>query len=99
MKQPAQISEQLCASMRRVLKEARLEAQLSLNELSKRAGLNRMAISFIEKGERVPSLDTFFRIAAALGIAPAALLEAAQGQLPKTDWKKLAQSLEESRRK
>ena len=85
--------------MRKVLKDARLEAQLSLNELSKRAGLNRMAISFIEKGERVPSLDTFFRIAAALGIAPAALLELAQRELPKTDWKKLAQSLKEARDK
>ena len=99
MKQPAQISEQLCASMRRVLKEARLEAQLSLNELSKRAGLNRMAISFIEKGERVPSLDTFFRIAAALGIAPASLLEMAQQGIPKTDWKKLGVSLAEQRNK
>ena len=96
MKQPALISEQLCAALREVLKDARLEAGLSLNELSKRAGLNRMAVTFVERGERIPNLDTFFRIAAALGKEPVALLDAAQKKLPKTNWKALGQAVAEA---
>lgn len=70
--------DQLNTDLRALLKAKREAAGLSLNELSKRAGLNRMAVSFIERGLRVPSINTYARIAAALGVAPSELLEEAE---------------------
>lgn len=93
MKQPGPISQQICAGLSRVLRDARVESGLSLNELSKRVGLNRMAISFIEREQRVPTMETFVRIAAGLGIAPSALLEMAEAKVGKVNWKKLASDL------
>lgn len=69
---------QLCEDLRTLITERRQALGLSLNELSKRAGLNRMAISFIERGLRVPSINTYARIAAALDVAPSQLLALAE---------------------
>ena len=52
----------------RLLKEERLRQKLSLNILSVRAGLNRQTVSFIEREERTPTVDTLLRLTAALGI-------------------------------
>jgi transcriptional regulator with XRE-family HTH domain len=95
VKQPALISSQICEALRHVLKEARESAGLSLNELSKRAGLQRQAVTFIERGDRIPNMETFVRIAAALGIKPAVLLTKAEEQAGETDWTKLAKQLEQ----
>jgi transcriptional regulator with XRE-family HTH domain len=93
VKQPALVSDQICTALRQVLKDAREEAGLSLNELSKRAGLNRMAITFIERGDRIPTMETFVMIAAGLGCEPASLLGQAQELAGNTDWKKLGKQL------
>jgi transcriptional regulator with XRE-family HTH domain len=79
--------DQLCEDLRTLITERRQALGLSLNELSKRAGLNRMAISFIERGLRVPSISTYARIAAALGIAPSELL--ARAESSGKEWRKL----------
>jgi len=50
-----------------ILLETRKEARLTQAELAKRIGANRAYISQIEKGITVPSVATFYRIAAALG--------------------------------
>jgi len=50
-----------------VLLEARKEARLTQIELAKRIGTDKSYISRIEKGVTVPSVATFYRIAAALG--------------------------------
>ena len=77
-----------------MLKESREAASLSLNELAKRAGLNRMAITFIERGERVPTLDTVARIAAALSIPPSELLAKAEEKVESIDWPALGKLIE-----
>lgn len=57
------------------MRAARLRAGLSQVALSEATGLDRAAISFLERAERSPDLSTLVRISAALGVAPVALLE------------------------
>jgi len=57
------------------LRELRLSAGLSQEELASRAGLDRTYISSCERGRRNLSLTSIFRIALGLKIAPAELLK------------------------
>lgn len=57
------------------MRAARLHARLSQVALSEATGLDRAAISFLERAERSPDLSTLIRIAGALGVTPAALLD------------------------
>lgn len=57
-----------------VLKRKRIERVLSVRELAKMAGINHDAILQIERGERQPQPRTIRKLAAALDVAPAALL-------------------------
>ena len=51
-----------------ILHDVRKEARLTQAELAKRIGADKSYISRIEKGITVPSVATFYRIAAALGL-------------------------------
>ena len=47
--------------------------------LAERAGLSQQSVSYIERGMRIPNLDTLFRIADALGVELSAIIaQAAQ---------------------
>jgi len=48
--------------------EARKNAQLSQSELAERIGANKSYISRIERGLTVPTVATFYKIAAAMGL-------------------------------
>ena len=50
-----------------ILLDVRKEARLTQSELAKRIGVDKSYISRIEKGVTVPSVATFYRIAAAMG--------------------------------
>lgn len=50
-----------------VIRKARLAAGLSQAELAKRAGTNQSAVSFIERGQRIPDVAIAARIADAVG--------------------------------
>ena len=52
----------------KILLDARKNARLTQEELAKRIGADKSYISRIEKGTTVPSVSTFYRIAAALGL-------------------------------
>lgn len=52
----------------------RAERDLSQEELARRAGLHRTAISFIERAERSSTLETIERLARALRVEPADLM-------------------------
>lgn len=56
------------------MRTARLSAGLSQVALSDATGLDRAAISFLERAERAPDLSTLVRIARALHTTPAKLL-------------------------
>lgn len=57
------------------MRAARLRAGLSQVALSQATQLDRAAISFLERAERSPDLSTLVRVADALAVAPAVLLE------------------------
>lgn len=66
------------------LKQLRLAAKLSQEELASRAGIDRTYVSSCERGRRNISLQTIYRLAAALGVEPAAMLTPASS-LPNQD--------------
>ncbi len=57
------------------MRQARRQAGLSQIDLSLRSALDRAAVSFLERAERSPDLSTIVRVAAAVGVKPAALLQ------------------------
>jgi transcriptional regulator with XRE-family HTH domain len=54
---------------------ARLRAGLSQEEAAFRAGIHRTAIGQLERAERSPHAETVIRVAGALGVLPASLLD------------------------
>lgn len=50
------------------LRELRLEKGLSKNKLAKLAGISQTAVTFIEEGQRSPTLSTLKRLARALDV-------------------------------
>lgn len=64
------VAERFAENMAR---ERRL-AGLTQDEVSVRAGIHRTEVSQLERGLRVPRIDTLVKVAAALECKPAALL-------------------------
>jgi transcriptional regulator with XRE-family HTH domain len=54
---------------------ARKRACLSQEELGFAAELHRTEVGLLERGRRLPKIDTLVKLAGALGIAPEALLK------------------------
>lgn len=51
-----------------ILREARKEAGLTQDELARRIGTDKAYVSRVEHGRTVPTVATFYRIVAALGM-------------------------------
>lgn len=64
-----------------VLRELRVEAGLSQEKLAEASDCTRPYVSYLESGRYSPSLSILFRLAAALRIAPAVLIERAEARL------------------
>lgn len=64
-----------------VLRELRLEAGLSQEKLAEASDCTRPYVSYLESGRYSPSLSILFRLAAALHIAPAVLIDRAEARL------------------
>lgn len=60
------------------VRKARIERGLSQEALGDSAGLHRTEISLLERAAREPRLSTIVRLARALKLPPAALLEKIQ---------------------
>ena len=58
----------------KALQEYREKKGLSQEIVSGLAGIGRTHLSAIERGERKPTLDTFFKLAEAFDIAPSELM-------------------------
>lgn len=75
------------------LAHCRKQADLSQEELGLRSSLHRTAIGMLERGARMPRIDTLIKLAVALDIDPADLLkgidwkpgETVKGQFIETD--------------
>ncbi|HEX8688609.1 MAG TPA: helix-turn-helix transcriptional regulator [Solirubrobacterales bacterium] len=61
-------TEALKARFARNLTRCREEADVSQEELGFRASLHRTEISLLERGERIPRVDTAVRLAGSLGV-------------------------------
>ena len=66
-----------------VLQRKREQKKLSQEVISGLAGIGRTHLSAIERGERKPTLETFFKIAVALNIRPSVLLAEIEAELEK----------------
>lgn len=58
----------------KVIQQIRERKHKSQELVSGLAGIGRTHLSAIERGERKPTLETFFKIAYALGMKPSALM-------------------------
>ena len=65
------------AELARLLKAAREERGLSLNVVGERAGLSYQMVSYVERELRTPTVETLVRIASALEVDPAKILDQA----------------------
>lgn len=64
-----------------VIQRKREQKKLSQEVVSGLAGIGRTHLSAIERGERKPTLETFFKIAEALNIRPSVLMEEIEAEL------------------
>ncbi len=79
---PAADSSEL-AEVGRTIRRLRQEGGWSMSALAERAGLSQPFISQLESGAHAPSLQTLYRVAAALNVAPGDLFA---GSRPLRGW-------------
>ncbi len=66
-----------------VIRRFRKEKGLSQEVVSNLAEIGRTHLSAIERGERRPTLETFFRLSEALGVSPSVLVAAVEAERKK----------------
>ena len=66
-----------------VIQRKREQKKLSQEVVSGLAGIGRTHLSAIERGERKPTLETFFKIAEALNLRPSVLMAEIEAELEK----------------
>ena len=66
-----------------VIQSKREQKKLSQEVVSGLAGIGRTHLSAIERGERKPTLETFFKIAEALNVRPSVLMAEIESELEK----------------
>ncbi len=67
----------------RVIQRFREQKNQSQELVSGFAGIGRTHLSAIERGERKPTLETFFKIADALNVKPSIIMAAIEEELQK----------------
>lgn len=70
-----------------VIKSYREKRRLSQEVVSGLADIGRTHLSAIERGERKPTLDTFFKISSALGVKPSVLMQQIETMQENSDQK------------
>lgn len=65
----------------RVIQNVREKKGLSQEVVSGLADIGRTHLSAIERGVRKPTIETFFRIADAMGIKPSALMKLIEDEI------------------
>jgi DNA-binding phage protein len=68
----------VCSRVARILRQEREKQGLSMNLVAERAGLSQQMVSYVEREMRNPTLETLLRIAAAMEIDLAKVLQTAQ---------------------
>src|SRR5271154_6868979 len=77
------LENEVSLSTGRAVKEQRSAAGLSLRMLAARSGISASMISDIERGTKSPTVITVVRLARALGVSAAALIDGGAGPAPR----------------
>lgn len=72
----------LAIAFGKVIREMRLDAGLTQEQLGLEAGLRRTFVSLLELGQQLPSLTTLFKIAHALGVQPSEIVRRTELLVP-----------------
>jgi len=80
---PAKASHAECEKIIQLLKRERERRGLSKYAVAQQSGLSQQAIGYMEKGHRIPSLETVLRIAKAMNVDLAVIIKRAQNELSK----------------
>ena len=78
---PAKASQAECRKIIQLLKEERERRGLSKYAVAQESGLSQQAVGYMEKGHRIPSLETVLRIAKAMNVNLADVISRAQAEL------------------
>ena len=71
----------------KVIQKYREKQGLSQEVLSGLADIGRSHLSAIERGERRPTLDTFYKIGEALKVGPGLMMSEIEAEMQKIDYK------------
>jgi transcriptional regulator with XRE-family HTH domain len=72
----------LAVAFGKVIRELRLNAGLTQEQLGLEADLRRTFVSLMELGEQQPSLTTLFKLAPALGVQPSEIVRRTELLVP-----------------
>ena len=75
------MEEPLGISFGKAVRRLRLVTGFTQEKLGQEAGIQRNFVSSIELGQKLPSLVTIFKLASALRVAPAKLLDLTEQEL------------------
>jgi transcriptional regulator with XRE-family HTH domain len=79
----AKASHAECEKIIQLLKEERERRGLSKYVVAQQSGLSQQAIGYMEKGHRIPSLETVLRVAKAMDVDLAEIIKRARKELSK----------------
>jgi transcriptional regulator with XRE-family HTH domain len=79
----SKVRDAICTETVRILKQERLKRRISMELLAERAGLSQAMISYVERGLRIPTLDTLLRISGVLKLELADVLARASERAKK----------------
>jgi transcriptional regulator with XRE-family HTH domain len=71
-------NEKLITAFGVILRELRVSAGFSQEELALECGLDRTYISLLERGLRQPTLSTLFKLAQALNLKPSKMIHSVE---------------------
>ena len=74
-----------------IIKQFREKKGLSQEVVSGLADIGRTHLSAIERGERKPTLETFFKISDALNIKASVLIQQIEEKINENNWNKIEQ--------
>jgi len=74
-----------CQKIIQLLKEERERKGLSKYAVAQQSGLSQQAVGYMEKGHRIPSLETVLRIAKAMNVDLAVIIKRARKELSKSE--------------
>lgn len=80
----AKASQIECQKIIQLLKEEREKKSLSKYLIAQKSGLSQQVIGYMEKGHRIPSLETVLRIAKAMNVDLAVIIKRARKEISKS---------------